>query len=263
MPPCIYMPGPNPVKQIRNMRVQSFIVFGLIAAVWAARADEKLPVLKAGSEVFSNVTVTTVTATDIYFTYSGGMANVKLSKLDPALQEHFNYDPVKAGEVEQKQAVANTQYHNYVIHQPAPRPRVDESAAQPSSAGQASDLSQNPAMSAALNQARSENKLVLLDFTGSDWCGWCKKFDKDVLSTDKFTSYANSKLVLVTLDFPSHIKQDAALKQSNQELKKRFGVNGFPTFVLLKSSGKELGRQVGYLRGGPDAFIAKLDGFGR
>ena len=69
-------------------------MFSLIAAVWAARADEKLPMLKAGSEVYSNVTVTTVTATDIYFTYSSGMGNVKLSKLDPALQAHFNYDPV-------------------------------------------------------------------------------------------------------------------------------------------------------------------------
>ena len=228
------------------MRAQGFIVFSLIAAVWAARADEKLPVLKAGSEVYSNVTVTMVTDTDIYFTYARGMANVKLSKLDPALQEHFYYNPVKAGEVEQKQAVANAQYHDYIIHQPAPRPRADESAAQPSSAGQASELSQNPALSAALNQARSENKMVLLDFTGSDWCVWCKKFDKDVLSTDKFTSYANSKLVLVTLDFPSHKEQDAALKKANQEIRKRFGVNGVPTFVLVDSAGRELGRQVGY-----------------
>src|SRR5208283_2995174 len=245
------------------MRAQGFIVFSLIAAVWAVHADEKLPVLKAGSEVYSNVTVTTVTATDIYFTYAKGMANVKLSKLDPALQKHFGYNPTKASEAEQKQAAANAQYHIQAINQPAPRPPADESAAQPSSAGQASELSRDTALSAALNQARSENKMVLLDFTGSDWCGWCKKFDKDVLSTDKFAGYAKSKLVLVTLDFPSHIKQDAALKHANQELKKRFGVNGFPTFVLLNSAGEELGRQVGYLRGGPDAFIAKLEGFSR
>ena len=245
------------------MRARGFIVFSLIAAVWAVRADEKLPVLKAGSEVYSNVTVTTVTATDIYFTYARGMANMKLSQLDPALQKHFGYNPKKAGEVEQKQAAANAQYRIQAVNQPAPRPPADEGAAQPSSAGQASELSQNTVLSAALNQARSENKLVLLDFTGSDWCGWCIKFNKDVLSTDKFAGYAKSKLVLVTLDFPSHKKQDAALKQANQELRKRFGVNGFPTFVLLNSAGKELGRQTGYLRGGPDAFIAKLDGFGR
>ena len=123
------------------MRARGFILFSLIAAVWAVRADEKLPVLKAGSEVYSNVTVTTVTATDIYFTYSDGMANVKLSKLDPALQEHFHYNPVKAGEVEQKQAAANTQYRIQAINQPAPRPPADESVAQPASAAQTSELS--------------------------------------------------------------------------------------------------------------------------
>ncbi|MGB7749479.1 MAG: thioredoxin family protein [Verrucomicrobiia bacterium] len=245
------------------MRAQGFIVFSLIAAVWAVRAEEKLPVLKAGINTYSNVIVTTVTATDIYFTYAGGMGNVKLKQLSPELQKHFGYDPQQAGEAEQKQAAANAQYHDYIIHPPAPRPRADESAAQPSSAGPSSKSSQNPALAAALNQARSENKMVLLDFTGSDWCGWCIKFDHDVLSTDKFTGYANSKLVLVKLDFPRHKEQDAALKQANQETKKRFGVNGFPTFVLLNSAGKELGRQVGYAKGGPDAFIAELDGFGR
>jgi thiol-disulfide isomerase/thioredoxin len=245
------------------MRAKGFIAFSLIVAVWAARANEKLPVLNAGSEVYSNVTVTTVTATDIYFTYSGGMGNVKLNRLDPALQKHFGYNPKKASEVEQKQAAANTQYHIQAVNQPSSRPPADEGTAQPSSAGQASELSWGADLPAALNRARSENKMVLLDFTGSDWCGWCIKFDHDVLSTDKFTGYAKSKLVLVKLDFPRHKEQDAALKQANEQLSKRFGVDGFPTLVLLNSAGRELGRQVGYLKGGPDAFIAELDGFGR
>jgi protein disulfide-isomerase len=243
------------------MRAQGFIAFSLIVAVWVARANEKLPVLKAGSEVYSNVTVTAVTATDIYFTCARGMANVKLSRLDPALQKHFGYNPAKASEAAQKQATANAQYRIQAVNQPAPRPPTDESTAQAPSAAQTSESSWGTELSAALNQARSENKLVLLDFTGSDWCGWCIKFDKDVLSTDKFAGYAKSKLVLVTLDFPSHKKQDAAFKQSNAQLAKRFGVDGFPTFVLLNSAGSELGRQVGYLQGGPDAFIAELDGF--
>jgi thioredoxin-related protein len=245
------------------MRAKGFIMLSLIAAVWAARADEKLPVLKAGSEVYSNVTVTTVTATDIYFTYAKGMANVKLNQLDPALQEHFGYNPKKAGEVEQKQAAANAQYHIQAINRPLPRPPADEVAAPPSSAEPASELSWGADLPAALNQARSENKMVLLDFTGSDWCGWCIKFDQDVLSTDKFAGYAKGKLVLVRLDFPRHKEQDAALKQSNEQLSKRFGVDGFPTFVLLNSAGKELWRQVGYAEGGPDAFIAELERFTR
>ena len=245
------------------MRAQGFIVFSLIAAVWAARADEKLPVLKAGSEVYSNVTVTTVTATDIYFTYAGGMANVKLSQLDPALQKHFGYNPKKASEVEQKQTAANTQYHLQAINRPSPQPPADEAAAPPSSAEPASELSWGTDLPAALNEAKSENKMVLLDFTGSDWCGWCIKFDKDVLSTNKFAGYAKSRLVLVRLDFPRHKEQAAALKQANEQLSQRFGVDGFPTFVLLNSAGKELWRQVGYAEGGPDAFIAELERFYR
>ena len=245
------------------MRAKGFIAFSLIAAVWAARADEKLPVLKAGSEVYSNVTVTTVTDTDIYFTYARGMANVKLSRLDPALQKHFGYNPKMAGEAEQKQTAANTQYRVQAVNQPSPRPLADEGKAPPSSAGQAAELSWGTDLPTALNQAWSENKMVLIDFTGSDWCGWCIKFDHDVLSTDQFTSYARSKLVLVKLDFPHHKPQSDALKRANQELAARYRVDGFPTYVLLNFAGKELGRQTGYAAGGPDAFIAELDGFGR
>jgi len=58
--------------------------------------DEKLPVLKVGTQVYSNVTITAVTATDIYFSYSKGVANAKLKNLDPALQKHFNFDPASA-----------------------------------------------------------------------------------------------------------------------------------------------------------------------
>ncbi|MDB6121824.1 MAG: hypothetical protein JWQ71_817 [Pedosphaera sp.] len=67
-----------------------------------ANADEKLPVLKVGSDVYSNVTITTVTARDIYFTSDKGMGNVKLKNLDSALQKHFNYNAAKAEAMDQK-----------------------------------------------------------------------------------------------------------------------------------------------------------------
>ncbi len=245
------------------MRAGIFIVLGLLAAGWTAGADEKLPALKVGSQVYSNVTVTTVTATDIYFTHAGGMGNAKLKSLSPDLRKHFHYDPVKAGAVEQKQTTADSQFRVQAAHQPPPRPPAAEDAAPPAQGGQPSGLAWGTDLPGALNQARSENKMVLLDFTGSDWCGWCIKFDQDVLSTGKFASYAKSKLVLVRLDYPHHKAQDAALKQANENLAQRFGVDGFPTFVLLNPAGKELGRQVGYAEGGPDAFIAELDRFGR
>jgi len=104
---------------------------------------------------------------------------------------------------------------------------------------------------------------VLLDFTGSDWCSWCIKFDQEALSTEKFAEYAKTHLELVQLDFPNTKPQSAELKAANAALQKQYNVDGFPTYVLLNADGKELGRQVGYAKGGPEAFIAELDGFGK
>jgi thiol:disulfide interchange protein len=64
-------------------------------------------------------------------------------------------------------------------------------------------------------QAKSENKLVLLDFTGSDWCVWCKKLDAEVFSQQAFADYAKSNLVLVEVDFPAQKKLAAALAKAN------------------------------------------------
>lgn len=113
----------------------------------------------------------------------------------------------------------------------------------------------------AQEQAKTENKLVLIDFTGSDWCGWCIRFKKEVLDTEDFKQYADKNLVLVEIDFPNKKKQSDELKKANRELKNKYKVSGFPTYVVLDGDGKEVGRQVGYARGGAEAFIAKLDGF--
>jgi thioredoxin-related protein len=109
--------------------------------------------------------------------------------------------------------------------------------------------------------ARKENKIVLLDFTGSDWCIWCKRFKAEVLDTPEFQQYAAKNAVLVELDFPRHTEQAAALKAANTALKNQFAIHGFPTFIALDKDGKEIGRQVGYAKGGPKAFIAKLEKF--
>ena len=113
----------------------------------------------------------------------------------------------------------------------------------------------------ALAQAKAENKAVLLDFTGSDWCGWCIKMVKETLSQKEFADYAAKNLVLVEVDFPNKKQLSEETKKQNAELQTKFGAKGFPTFVLVDKDGKELGKQVGYVAGGPSAFIAKLDGF--
>lgn len=110
-------------------------------------------------------------------------------------------------------------------------------------------------------QAKPENKNVLMDFTGSDWCPWCIKFKKEVLDTAEFQEYAAKNVVLVELDYPNKKVQSAELKKANAALKRQYDIHGYPTLVVLNKDGKEIGRQVGYSKGGPKAFIAKLEKF--
>jgi protein disulfide-isomerase len=109
--------------------------------------------------------------------------------------------------------------------------------------------------SAALEQAAKQNKMVLLDFTGSDWCGWCIKLEMETFSKPEFQKFAAESLILVELDFPRGKEQSQEVKKQNEELAEKFGIQGFPTLVLLDPQGKEAARNVGYLAGGPDAFI--------
>jgi len=88
------------------MRFTITVLLGLLLATLMARAGEKLPVLKVGSDVYTNVTVTSVTATDLIFTSDNGMGNAKLKNLDPELQKHFHYDAAKMAAVDQKQKTA-------------------------------------------------------------------------------------------------------------------------------------------------------------
>jgi hypothetical protein len=81
---------------LHAMRIGSAVVFQLICAGLSMAADQKLPVLKVGTQVYSNVTITSVSATDIYFTYDKGAANAKLKNLEPALQKLFNFNPARA-----------------------------------------------------------------------------------------------------------------------------------------------------------------------
>src|SRR5262245_21345988 len=81
------------------------------------------------------------------------------------------------------------------------------------------ELSWGTDANAALAQAKKEKKLVVLNFTGSDWCGWCIKLKKEVFDTTEFSNYTKDNLVLVEVDFPSKKKQSAELKKANDVLK--------------------------------------------
>lgn len=110
----------------------------------------------------------------------------------------------------------------------------------------------------AKQDAKASHKLVLLDFTGSDWCGWCKLLDKEVFSQPEFKEYASKNLVLVEVDFPKMKPMPAAMRTQNVRLAERFDVRGFPTIIVVNGDGQKVG-EFGYMQGGPEAFIAKLE----
>ena len=106
--------------------------------------------------------------------------------------------------------------------------------------------------------AMKENKKLLVDFTGSDWCGYCIKLHKEVFDTPEFEKFAKD-YVLVELDFPKRKEQPAAEKAKNQASQKKYGVNGFPTVIIMNTSGKVLNRAEGYSPdSGPSAYLPQL-----
>jgi thioredoxin-related protein len=113
----------------------------------------------------------------------------------------------------------------------------------------------------AVAEAKTDDKAVLLNFTGSDWCVWCAKMKREALDTGTFRDYAEKNLVLVEVDFPQFKPQPDQVKEQNQKLSRKYKVTGYPTFVLLNKNGKVLGRQDGYLAGGAAAFVDKMRRF--
>ena len=107
-------------------------------------------------------------------------------------------------------------------------------------------------------EAKAEKKLVMLDFTGSDWCGWCIKLNKEVFSTKEFTEFAKKNLVLVEVDFPRKKQLSAEQKKANQELQSKYQIQGYPTLIVLDADGNKVG-ELGYVAGGPKAWIEKFE----
>ncbi len=99
-------------------------------------------------------------------------------------------------------------------------------------------------LDAAQKLAAEENLVVFLDFTGSDWCGWCIRMNKQVFSKDGWEKFAEEKLALVKIDFPRNQNLvPEAYRQRNRTLQSKYSVGGYPTYILLDSDGKsELGR---------------------
>jgi len=112
---------------------------------------------------------------------------------------------------------------------------------------------------AALKQAASEKKLVLADFSGSDWCCWCQRLDEEVFAKDEFMKVATNKFVCLMVDSPSDkSKLSEKAKKQNPGLVKRFGIRGFPTVLVLDAKGEVLFK-TGYRKGGPAKYLEHLE----
>ena len=127
---------------------------------------------------------------------------------------------------------------------------------------------EKPEMNKAIEISQKTNKPIMLFFTGSDWCGWCKKLVKEVYKTSEFNTWARKNVVLVEVDFPRRNKLSSELTAQNNSLKQIFQPRGYPTIYFAKpvkgADGtvqfKTLG-QTGYVAGGPTKWIASANQF--
>lgn len=111
---------------------------------------------------------------------------------------------------------------------------------------------------AAKAKSKSDNKPILIYMTGSDWCGWCKKLEKEVISKKEFTDFASQHFILMEADFPKTKEQPAPLKKQNAALRKTYLNGGYPTMYVLDAEGKKLSKDLGELEGGLDGYITQL-----
>jgi thioredoxin-related protein len=122
---------------------------------------------------------------------------------------------------------------------------------------QAQDLVWHTDVKEAMKVSKKEKKPIMLFFTGSDWCGWCIRLQKEVFKTPEFTKWAKDNVVLVELDFPRRTPQTP----QNAQLQQTFQVMGYPTVWFVNATEKD--KQVnfdklgttGYVAGGPTAWL--------
>ena len=193
---------------LRNMKttIMRIVLLTAIVAVSICRAaDQTFLALKIGSEVYSNVTITSVTATDIYFSHSGGLGNAKLKNLDPALQKQFHFNPDKAAQKEKEQAQANFLYTT-AARQAKPAARLAEAPdeqAPPSGETQSHRISaksflNRPAPRITVQQwltaaPEINGKFVLIDF----WATWCAPCRRSIPHLNELSHKFADKLVVM------------------------------------------------------------------
>lgn len=234
--------------------------------------DEKFPILQVGSHAYTNVTVTSVSATDIYFTHTGGMENVKIKSLSPELQTLFSYDPTKAKKAELKQAQDKVKYHDQVLHQEAVM--AADAAAEKNPAAAATVYGDVDAEYAASTLTRAgdvspltsirtidgtildlRGKAVVIDLFAT-WCGPCKE---EMPYVEKFLwqGFKDKGLIVVAVGRGHTQAEVAAFQQQTgftfyfaedpqKEINGKFATEYIPRCILIGKDGRIKCQTVGF-----------------
>ena len=127
---------------------------------------------------------------------------------------------------------------------------------------QAQELEWHTDLQKAMAVSTKTNKPLLMFFTGSDWCGWCMRLQKEVMKTPEFTAWAKENVVLLELDFPKRTEQSQELKTQNAQLNSFFQVRGYPTVWFANVEKTKEGKisfdalgSTGYVAGGPTPWL--------
>jgi len=113
-------------------------------------------------------------------------------------------------------------------------------------------------------EAAASNKLIVLNFSGSDWCGPCIRLKKEIFESGAFENYSSEKLVLVNADFPRYKKNQLSKEQvkENEALAEKYNSEGrFPFTVLLDPNGKVLKQWDGFPGETPEKFVDEIKAF--
>ena len=225
-------------------------------AAFAARADEHFDTLKIHNEIYTNVNVTKVSATAIFFDHAHGMGNAKLKNLEPELQKHFAYNAGKAAEVEKTQVQANVQYHEQLIKNPPPPRPPEETRPQVATANTedfvapklwAKSVRGQPAPSFVVEkwltaQPDTRGKFVLIDF----WATWCGPCRGSIPELNSFHAMFKNQLVVIGVsDEPEadirklsspHIDY-AVASDTQSRMSHALAITGIPHCILIDPKG--------------------------